>query len=206
MDRLPEDFRDDIPISKEILSHVEARPTASSETPSAIRFPNLFDFDPAKDALAYDKLDTLDRWALHQTAELTRSCTEAYDAYEFHRVYQLCNQFSSVTLSATYHDILKDRLYTLGTRNPLRRSSQTALHHILRTLLRILAPIVQFHNRRGLGLRERQCGVHQRLSPPAGLAPSALRMDQSGFGGRNGAPASDTLAGKRGDRAPSGGR
>eukprot|EP01041_Mallomonas_annulata_P021743 gene21743-41875_t len=34
-------------------------------------------------------------------------------AYEFHRVYQLCNQFCAVTLSAVYHDILKDRLYTL---------------------------------------------------------------------------------------------
>ena len=53
-----------------------------------------------------------------------------HDAYEFHRVYQLCNQFCSVTLSKIYHDILKDRLYTHGTNSPLRRSSQTAIHAI----------------------------------------------------------------------------
>jgi len=86
----------------------------------------------------------IDRWALGQTAELIRGCTEAYDAYEFHQVYQLCNHFCSVTLSATYHDILKDRLYTLGANDPLRRSSQTAIHHIFQTLTKLLAPILVF--------------------------------------------------------------
>jgi isoleucyl-tRNA synthetase len=89
-------------------------------------------------------MDALDRWALHQTATLLRETTAAYDAYEFHRVYQLCNQFCAVTLSAVYHDILKDRLYTLGTNNPQRRSSQTAIHHIFRTLVKILSPILTF--------------------------------------------------------------
>jgi isoleucyl-tRNA synthetase len=95
-------------------------------------------------AVPVEKLDTLDRWALHQTAILIDECTKAFDAYEFHRVYQLCNQFCSVTLSATYHDILKDRLYTLGTAHPLRRSSQTAIHHIFHTLVRLLAPFLTF--------------------------------------------------------------
>jgi isoleucyl-tRNA synthetase len=89
-------------------------------------------------------MDALDRWALHQTAALIGECTKAYDAYEFHRVYQLCNQFCGVTLSATYHDILKDRLYTLGTNAPLRRSSQTAIHLIFDALVRLLAPILTF--------------------------------------------------------------
>jgi isoleucyl-tRNA synthetase len=89
-------------------------------------------------------MDTLDRWALHQTAVLLNECTRAYDAYEYHRVYQLCSHFSSVTLSAVYHDILKDRLYTLGTNNPLRRSSQTAIYHIFHTLVKVLAPILTF--------------------------------------------------------------
>jgi isoleucyl-tRNA synthetase len=138
-----QDFRDDIPISKEILSHV-------GETYRLIRntfrfqLANLFDFDASRDAVPADRLDALDRWALDQSRELARACTEAYDAYEFHRVYQLCNQFCSVTLSATYHDILKDRLYTLGTSHPLRRSSQTAIHHIFQTLAKALAPVIPF--------------------------------------------------------------
>ncbi|MGA2690827.1 MAG: isoleucine--tRNA ligase [Opitutaceae bacterium] len=138
-----QDFRDDIPISKEILSHV-------GETYRLIRntfrfqLANLFDFDAGRDSTPGAKLDALDRWALEQASELCRACDAAYGACEFHRVYQLCNQFCSVTLSATYHDILKDRLYTLESDHPLRRSSQTAIHQIFQILVRVLAPVIPF--------------------------------------------------------------
>jgi len=138
-----QNFRDDIPISKEILSHVGETYRMFRNT-FRFQLSNLFDFDAARDAVPVGQLDTLDRWALHQTAGLLQQCTAAYDAYEFHKVYQLCNQFCAVTLSATYHDILKDRLYTLGAAHPLRRSSQTALHHIFHTLIRLLSPIITF--------------------------------------------------------------
>ena len=138
-----QDFRDDIPISKEILSHVGETYRLFRNT-FRYQLSVLHDFNPARDAVPTEQMDTLDRWALHQTAELLRECTAAYEAYEFHRVYHLCNHFCSVTLSATYHDILKDRLYTLGAENPLRRSSQTAIHRIFQTLVKILAPIVTF--------------------------------------------------------------
>ncbi|MBI5768223.1 MAG: isoleucine--tRNA ligase [Verrucomicrobia bacterium] len=138
-----QDFRDDIPISKEILGHVGETYRLFRNT-FRFQLANLFDFDAAHDAVPVEQMDTLDRWALHQTAALIAECTKAYDAFEFHRVYQLCNQFCSVTLSATYHDILKDRLYTLGTRHPLRRSSQTAIHHIFHSLIRLLAPVITF--------------------------------------------------------------
>ncbi|HEX2854116.1 MAG TPA: isoleucine--tRNA ligase [Opitutaceae bacterium] len=138
-----QDFRDDIPVDDEILKNVGESYRLFRNT-FRYQLSNLFDFDPATDSIAIEQLDTLDRWALHQTATLLRECTEAYDAYEFHQVYQLCNRFCAGTLSATYHDILKDRLYTLGTRHPLRRSSQTALHHIFRTLVRIMAPVLTF--------------------------------------------------------------
>jgi isoleucyl-tRNA synthetase len=138
-----QDFRDDIPISKEILSHVGETYRLIRNT---LRFQlaNLFDFEAARDAVPTGSLDPLDRWALQQAAELARACAAYYDAYEFHRVYQHCNQFCAVTLSATYHDMLKDRLYTLGTRHPLRRSSQTAIHEIFGVLVRILAPVIPF--------------------------------------------------------------
>jgi isoleucyl-tRNA synthetase len=138
-----QDFRDDIPVDDEILKHVGEAYRLFRNT-FRYQLSNLFDFDPAKDAVPVPQLDSLDRWALHQTALLVRECTAAYDSYDFHRVYQLCNQFCSVTLSATYHDILKDRLYTLSTNSPLRRSSQTALAHIFDALLRVLAPVLTF--------------------------------------------------------------
>ncbi len=138
-----QDFRDDIPVDEEILKHVGDAYRLFRNT-FRYQLSNLFDFNPAVDRVPVEQMDTLDRWALHQTAALIRDCTAAYDAYEFHRVYQLCNQFCAVTLSATYHDILKDRLYTHGTQSPLRRSSQTALHAIFDALVRLLAPVLTF--------------------------------------------------------------
>ena len=138
-----QDFSDDIPISKEILSHVGESYRLFRNT-FRFQLSNLFDFRITEHAVPVAQMDALDRWALHQTAVLIDECTRAYDAYEFHRVYQLCNQFCSVTLSAVYHDILKDRLYTLGASHPLRRSSQTALHHIFSALARLLAPVITF--------------------------------------------------------------
>jgi isoleucyl-tRNA synthetase len=138
-----QDFRNDIPISKEILANV-------GETYRLIRntfryqLSNLYDFDPGRDSVPVARMDPLDRWALHETAGLIRACEAAFDAYEFHRVYQLCNQFCAVTLSATYHDILKDRLYTLGAGHPLRRSSQTAIRHVFESLARLLSPLLVF--------------------------------------------------------------
>jgi isoleucyl-tRNA synthetase len=138
-----QDFRDDIPVDDEILKNVGEAYRLLRNT-FRFQLSNLFDFDFSRHALPVDQMDVLDRWALHQTATLIDECTKAYDAYEFHRVYQLCNQFCSVTLSATYHDILKDRLYTLGAENRLRRSSQTAIHHIFSSLVKILAPFITF--------------------------------------------------------------
>jgi isoleucyl-tRNA synthetase len=138
-----QNFRDDIPISKEILSHVGETYRLLRNT-FRFQLSNLFDFKAELNSVPVARMGAIDRWALHQTAELLRQCTTAYEACEFHRVYQLCNQFCAVTLSATYHDILKDRLYTLGADSQLRRSSQTALHHILNTLVRVLSPIITF--------------------------------------------------------------
>ncbi len=147
-----QDFREDIRVSDldKDLKNASSILNVVAESYRLLRntfryqLSNLFDFQPARDALPLEKLDILDRWALHQTAALIRDCTAAYEAYEFHRVYQLCNQFCSVTLSAVYHDILKDRLYTHGTNSALRRSSQTAIHHIFDSLVRLLAPVLTF--------------------------------------------------------------
>ena len=138
-----QDYRNDIPVSDDIIKRIVDSYRLIRNT---LRFQlsNLFDFNAETDAVAIEELDVIDRWALSKTAELIGPVTEAYDKYEFHRVYQLINQFFSVTLSALYHDMLKDRLYTLAPDAPLRRSSQTAIHHIFQTVARLLAPILAF--------------------------------------------------------------
>jgi len=59
-------------------------------------------------------------------------------------VYQKVSQFAAVELSATYHDLVKDRLYTDAANSPRRRSTQTALYRMIRGLCLMLSPILTF--------------------------------------------------------------
>lgn len=138
-----QDFTQDITLSDKILRNAGEAYRLFRNT-FRYQLSTLFDFDFTTNRVEIAAMDSLDRWALHQTAVLSAACTEAYDTYEFHRVYQLCNNFCSVTLSSIYHDILKDRLYTLAANHPQRRSSQTAIYHIYNTLVRLLAPVLTF--------------------------------------------------------------
>ncbi|MEP6925503.1 MAG: class I tRNA ligase family protein, partial [Pyrinomonadaceae bacterium] len=52
--------------------------------------------------------------------------------------------FCTVTLSARYFDIIKDRLYIFAPASKERRSAQTALYKIADTLARLLSPILVF--------------------------------------------------------------
>src|SRR5207302_10648989 len=105
---------------------------------------NLYDFDPERDAVPYDRLPALERWALHQTRALVGRCRAAYDAYEFHVIYPALNNFCSVDLSAFYLDVRKDRLYCERADGPERRATQTAFHAICDALVRLMAPILSF--------------------------------------------------------------
>jgi isoleucyl-tRNA synthetase len=52
--------------------------------------------------------------------------------------------FCSDDLGSFYLDILKDRLYTAGETSPARRAAQSALHHIMQSFMRLIAPILSF--------------------------------------------------------------
>src|ERR1041384_4217487 len=65
-----------------------------------------------------------------------------YEGYDFHSVYQALHHFCTVTLSARYFDIIKDRLYTFAAKNKARRSAQTVLYRIGDALARMMAPML----------------------------------------------------------------
>lgn len=138
-----EDYRNDIPVSENIIQHVISTYRTLRNT---LRFQlgNLYDFDSNKDRIAYSEMLAIDRWILSETNALITEVTQSYENYDFHRVYQAINRFCTLTLSARYHDILKDRLYTLRSDGLERRSAQTALYEVCQTLLRLIAPILTF--------------------------------------------------------------
>jgi isoleucyl-tRNA synthetase len=86
----------------------------------------------------------IDRWALSELDAVIEKVRAGYEAYEFHTVYHALYNFSTVTLSARYFDIIKDRLYTAAPKSHARRSAQTALYRIADALARLLAPILVF--------------------------------------------------------------
>jgi isoleucyl-tRNA synthetase len=105
---------------------------------------NLYDFDPAKQSVPVEQLTSLDRWALGEFARLEADVAAAYEAFEFHAVYQKIAQFVTVELSSVYHDIIKDRMYTDAAGSLRRRSTQTVLHRIVIGLCQMLSPILAF--------------------------------------------------------------
>jgi isoleucyl-tRNA synthetase len=138
-----EDYRDDIRISPNILQQLTE---AYRRIRNTCRFllGNISDFRSRTDQVPAGELEALDRWALHQLQQVIGRVRRAYDQYEFHVVYHTLYQFCTNELSAFYLDILKDRLYTAAPKSPLRRSAQTALMIILKSLVRLMAPVLSF--------------------------------------------------------------
>jgi isoleucyl-tRNA synthetase len=86
----------------------------------------------------------MDRYALLLLDRLVERVLRAYREFEFHVVYHELLQFCTVTLSAFYLDILKDRLYCSAAASPERRSAQTVLYRLADTLVRLMAPVLPF--------------------------------------------------------------
>ena len=105
---------------------------------------NTSDFSAATDLVPVEELLELDRWAIAFTAKLQDEVTAEYKEYRFHNVVNLLQTFASTDLGGFYLDVLKDRLYTTAPKSAARRSAQTALWYITKTLLRLMAPILSF--------------------------------------------------------------
>ncbi len=138
-----QDYRDDIIVSDERVNKVGE---TYRNLRNALRYQlsNLYDFDPAIHSVVDEDLTGLDRWILAGFSKLEGEVAAAYDHYEFHSVYQKISQFAAVELSAKYHDIVKDRLYTDAANSPRRRSTQTVLHRLVSGLCQMLSPILAF--------------------------------------------------------------
>lgn len=137
------DYHRDVAVSENIMKQMSE---AYRKIRNTCRFllGNLYDFTPGVDDVEYSNLLELDRWALMRLQRLVLKVTDAYDKYEFHRVYHDVHNFCVSDMSAFYLNILKDRLYISRADSLERRSAQTAMYAVLGTLVRLLAPILAF--------------------------------------------------------------
>ena len=105
---------------------------------------NTSDFDASKDLVPVENLLELDRWALAYTERFQKEVLAEYGEFRFHTVVSMLQTFASADLGSFYLDVLKDRLYTTAPGSEARRSAQTALWYITKTLLRLMAPVLSF--------------------------------------------------------------
>jgi isoleucyl-tRNA synthetase len=137
------DYKTEMPVSDEILQRTS---DAYRRIRNTARFllANLNGFEPTQHAVAPENRLALDRWIIDRVRLLQEEVLKAYEEYQFHTVYQKIHNFCSIELGSFYLDVIKDRQYTGKTEGVPRRSAQTALWHLIETLVRLIAPILSF--------------------------------------------------------------
>lgn len=136
------DFTEDVRFSDEALSQVKE---SYRKIRNTYRFMlgNLFDFDPDKDKVPYDKMPSSDQYILNTLNEVIKSTIENYDNYNYDEIYKIINNYLN-NLSTFYLDFTKDILYIEKPNSLERRSVQTALYEILSSLIKLMAPILPY--------------------------------------------------------------
>ncbi len=168
-------FTDEVPFSEEAFTRLGEAYRLFRNT-LRILLANLSGFDPARDAVSGESLTLIDRWVLSRFQGVIGTCREAYDAYEFRKVFQTLNQFCAVDLSALYVDITKDRMYCDGTDSVRRRATQTVMHTVADALIRLLAPVLAYTADEAWEFAGRTGSVHLETFPERdeALADAAL--------------------------------
>jgi isoleucyl-tRNA synthetase len=137
------DYTQEMSVSDEILKRTADSYRRIRNTARYL-LSNLNDFNPATDKVAIEDMLALDQWAVDRAYATQQDIIEAYENFNFHLIYQKIHNFCAQELGSLYLDITKDRQYTMQTDSLGRRSTQTAMYHILEALVRWMAPILSF--------------------------------------------------------------
>ncbi|MEB3277926.1 MAG: isoleucine--tRNA ligase [Lyngbya sp.] len=135
------DYSADVPLGANILKQM-ADIYRKIRNTARFLIGNLHDFDPEKDAVAYEDLPDLDKYMLHRITEVFSEIKDAFDQFQFFRFFQTVQNFCVVDLSNFYLDIAKDRLYISAENAFRRRSCQTVLAVALENLAKAIAPVL----------------------------------------------------------------
>jgi isoleucyl-tRNA synthetase len=169
------DYADDLRIGPEILkTNVETY----RKLRNTVRWMlgNLAHFQP-QDAVAPAAMPQLERLLLHRLAELDGLVREAYEAFDYKRIFAALNAFMTVDLSAFYFDVRKDALYCDPVSSVTRKACLTVLEHLFRCTVAWLAPMLCFTAEEAWLARHPSAdgSVHLELFP---AVPAAWRDDQ----------------------------
>ncbi len=138
-----EDYRNDIHFGDEILQRLSEMYRKFRNSLRHL-LGCLDGFSPAANHVPFTDRPLLDQWITAGAGILASDIRQAYESYEFHKVFHGLNQFVTVDLSAVYANATKDRLYILKADDPWRRATQSAMYDVLITLVTAFAPVCSF--------------------------------------------------------------
>jgi len=173
------DYSGDIKISETIIKQLADMYRKIRNT---IRFimGNLYDFDPKNDYIEPKDLVDIDRYMLSKTSVFLKEVTADYEDCNFHKVCQEIFNFCNLDLSSFYLDILKDKLYTNSPKSHQRKSAQNALYHILKSLIKVVAPVLSFTAEEAFSCfgnwqgKKESIYMHELATPESGYFDSEL--------------------------------
>lgn len=137
------EYTKEMTLSKQILQSISDMYRRIRNT-GRYMLSSLHDFDPKLDMVAPQDMLALDRWAVDAAYQTQQKIVDDYEQYQFHKILKNTMHFCSILMGAFYFEIIKDRQYTLQSDSLARRSSQTAIYHILQAFVRWIAPILSF--------------------------------------------------------------
>ncbi|MEM6381222.1 MAG: isoleucine--tRNA ligase [Pseudomonadota bacterium] len=101
-------------------------------------------YDRHRDYMPAAEMPDLERYMLHRLTTLDATVREAYNTFDFQKVFQTLFAFATIDLSAFYFDIRKDALYCDAPSSHRRRACLTVLDTTLDALTKSLAPLLPF--------------------------------------------------------------
>ncbi|MDR0632253.1 MAG: isoleucine--tRNA ligase [Holosporaceae bacterium] len=137
------DFTQDLKLGANILKQLE---DVYRKLRNTLRYMlgALSGYDSSEEAISYDDLPVLEKWALHRLTEIHKELMACVDSYDISGYFTTLHTFCSGDLSSFFFDIRKDCLYCDHENSPKRRAYRYVLDALFQHLIRWLAPVVVF--------------------------------------------------------------
>ena len=134
------DYQTDLKISDGILKQTAEQYRKIRNT---FRF-LLANVDDLEAYVENNEYGELDRWIMTKAREVFASVKASFDVYDFLKGFATLNHFITNELSGIYMDITKDRLYCEAKDSTTRRATQSAMAHISKAMLGLVAPVLTY--------------------------------------------------------------
>lgn len=134
------DYQGDLKISGNILKQTAEQYRKLRNT-FRIMLANL---DGLETIVPYSEMGEIDKWIVACAKEVFDETHKLFGEYNFVQGMSGLNYFIVNELSGIYIDITKDRMYCDGADSSTRRSTQSAMAIIARSMLGLIAPILTY--------------------------------------------------------------